>query len=224
MNQLRRCPARLSHIVPVAMLGAVLCLLTSCNVIGYGAHVIGGGNTTENVEAEYRGLVDQRVAVLVSASDHTMFHHPRAIEELCTILTSRLTNDIEGLRPTSPQQIVRFQQENPYWVTETYGSLARRLDVDRIVYVEVVEYGTTQPGNRHVYQGVVAANISVTEADGADPNNPAFSQTVKAMFPPDRPLGLLEADEESIKLGMHSLFVQQVARLFHDHKVVHENR
>ena len=153
-----------------------------------------------------------------------MFHHPRAIEELCTILTRRLTTDIAGLRPPTPQQLVRLQRENPYWVTETYGSLARRLNVDRIVYVEVVEYGTTQPGNRHGYQGVVAANVSVTEADGADPDNPVFTQTVKATFPPDRPLGLLEADEESIKLGMHSLFVQQVSRLFHDHKVVHENR
>ncbi len=172
-----------------------------------------------DVEAQYDGLANQRVAVLVSADREALAHHPDAPARVGQAVGARLATIIPGIKLTDPKQVALYQKNNPYWSLKPFAELTKALDVDRIVHVELSNYRTKDRGNAHVWRGVVSGSVGVAEADSAEPSNLAFLTTIESRFPADAPIGVLDADDETIELGMLDAFSRDVARLFHDHEV-----
>jgi len=175
---------------------------------------------TIRVESQYDGLAGQRFAVLVAADEYTLYRYPEAPLQISRAMTARLAENLPGATPTDPQQLDRFQQDNPFWNTLRYTDLVEMLGVDRLVVVDLVDYRTREPGNAHVWRGVITANIGVIEAEAPDPDNFAFSTTVRTEFPPDTKVGVVNSDEETIQLGMLSQFSRDAAGLFYDYEYV----
>lgn len=209
----------------VAALVMLMAWLAGCNIIGYGAHVVAGDPKEKKVwhDAEYEGLDNTTVAVMVSADDQVLYQFPNAPLDTARAVSARLTADVTGVSVTDPAQVIAFQQRNPYWNATPYRDLLQRLNVQRIVHVDLVQYATHEPGNRHVWRGVVVANINVASADAPNPNDLVYANTVQVVFPEDRPVGVLDADDRTIQLGMLTLFSKEVSRLFHGHERVQGN-
>ena len=194
-------------------------MLGGCGVIPWMASGVGGGEKTYSVEAQYRGLDNRSVAVMVSADEVTLFQQPNAPKTVARAITSLLAQHIPGIELTNPAQIAKYQVNNPYWTTLPYSQLIEKMGVDRLVLVDLVDYRTHEPGNAHVWRGVVTGNVLVIEADSPDPDNPAFFSTVRAEFPEDTTVGVVNADAQTIQLGMVSLFARRAGGLFYDHEV-----
>jgi len=225
--QVRECvdilSGRLLSAVGLTGLSVLLLVGVGCNWIGWGAYVIGGDKKkTHSVKAHYKGLDDKRLAVLVSADEHALYEHPTASLAVCRALTTELAIHVPGADPVDPQQIDQFQQENLYWDSVPYSQLINRLRVDRIVYVDLVEYTTHEAGNRYIWQGTIIANIGVLEGEAKNPNNFAYWNTIQVKFPDDRPVGLLEADGRIIEQQTLKRFAVKVGRLFRDHELTSE--
>lgn len=206
-----------------ALLLLALCLtLPGCNIIRYITRVVAGDDTSKRVKvlAEYDGLKDQRVAVLVAADEFTYFDYPNSTRRLRQAVTTRLTADIEGYKPVDPDQLETFQNNNPHWTTWTYGELLKRLDVDRIVYVDLSEYTTHQSGDPYTWRGVVVANVGVASTDAPNTNNLVYRQQIKVIYPEDDPVGVVDSDDETIELGMLNIFATAVSWKFTDHEEV----
>lgn len=198
----------------------VISLLPGCNIVGYVAHgVSGDGKKTHEVTADYPGLAGKSVAVIVAADEMTLFAHPGVQTRVCRAVTTQMAADIPGLELSDPEQIARFQLDNPYWNTLTYSELLAKLKVERLVYIDLTEYATHEPGNRHVWQGSVIAGVSVAASDASDPNNLVYTSTVTANFPEDGRIGVLDSNDNVIQAGMLRNFSLKVSRLFHNHKV-----
>lgn len=176
-----------------------------------------------DIKAQYQGLENQRVAVMVSADGYTLYEHPDAPMLLCRAVTGRIATNVPGITVTVPDSVIRFQKTNPYWTNLRYGELARRLGVDKIVLIDLVEYRTHEPGNAHIWQGVITANIGVVDASIPDPDNFVFYNTVTAKFPQNSSIGVINSDHESIQLGMVVLFARASGGLFYDHQVEAED-
>jgi hypothetical protein len=95
--------------------------------------------------------------------------------------------------------------------------MAEALDVDRIVYVDIVEYRLNPPGNQWLWEGVCAANVGIIERDGFDPD--AFAETfeISSRFPEETGVERSSATAGQIELGLLGQFVQRTAWLFHTH-------
>lgn len=172
-----------------------------------------------DVPAEYLGLADQRVAVMVAADGYMLSAHPDAPLHLCQALTSRIAGHVPGVTTTVPDQVIRFQKNNPYWLNLRYGKLVKKMDVDKIVLIDLVEYRTHEPGNSYIWQGLITANIGVIDAHASDPDNFVYYNTVRVRFPEESSIGVVDADDESIQLGMVFLFTRTAGGLFYDHQV-----
>lgn len=209
------------RLAALLMLAAAMSL-GGCNWLGYGAHALSGGdkNKTVAVDADYRGLDGKSVAVLVAADEYTLFRHPGSPQRVARAVTQQLTADIPGIKPVDPGQVARFQRDNAYWNTLTYGELLNRLKVERIVYIDLAQYTTNEPGDKHVWRGVVVGRVGVAAADATQPNDLVYGADVSAEFPPGQTVGVLEANEQTIQLGMLKTFAVEVSRLFHDHEKV----
>lgn len=178
-----------------------------------------GGEKTYKVQAQYRGLQGKTVAVLVAADEYLLFTQPRVSQLLIQAVSRELAAHVEDIRVVNAQRVAAFQQQNPYWSTTPYTRLIDELDVDRLVVVDLAEYRLHEPGNKHVWRGVITASVSVAEAEQSDPDQLAFSTQVRTLFPEDRKVGLVNADREQVELATLKLFVLKVGRVFYNHEV-----
>lgn len=186
--------------------------LAGCQGLGWLAQGIAGGDKPEvEAAADYTGLANKSVAVLVSADDRTLFSFPDAPNLVCKYVTARLAADVVGIRPLDPVQVAKFQRSNPDWIVVPYGELAHRLKVDRIVHINLAQYTTNEPGNQELWQGVIRARVGISEADGKDASNFVYTGDISAIYPPDKPMGILNSDSETIQLGTVRAFAKKVA-------------
>jgi hypothetical protein len=191
--------------------------MPGCSLVGFGAQVF-DGETTRQVDARYTNLTGQRVAVLVAASDNTLFQHPQARQVITKTISRRLAENVKNISLMNPEQVIDYQVANPYWHTLPYSDVLEKLEVDRIVLVDLVDYRTHEPGNDHVYRGLISANVGVLEADAVEPDNFAFRRQVRVQYPTDSKVGVVNADEQTIELATVKRFTDQAAGLFYNHE------
>lgn len=216
-----------SSVRPASLMGLCVALMlllasTGCEAGRFAAYVVGGdGERQVHVKAQYRGLENKRFAVLVAADEYTLFTYPGATQAISREMAARIATNVPGSVPMNPQEVAQFQKNNPYWITVPYGQLLERLKVDRLVVVDLVEYSLREPGNAHIWQGQIIANVGVAEAESPDGNRLAFNMTVKARHPDDSGrVGVLNSDDHTIQLGLLATFSTQAVWLFHDHEEV----
>ncbi|MBI1370801.1 MAG: hypothetical protein GC162_19380 [Planctomycetes bacterium] len=201
------------------LLGLVLAgALGGCEAVAWVAQGVTPTPPPIDVKAEYAALDNQRVAVLVDAKLETLFEHPMAQLEIAQALTTQLAASVPGVQVVDAKQVVEFQQRNIYWNTSTYSDLAKRLNVNRLVLIDISDYRLHEPGNMHLWRGTITGTVSVAATDSDHPNDLAYSTVVTAAYPPDKPMGAVNADERTIRLGMLDLFTRGVVGKFHDHK------
>lgn len=212
-------PTRMLRRVAVMTLAlAAATLLNGCLAAGWLADGVVDPNRTVNVAAEYHDLENQRVAVLVDADPSILYQQPLVHLEVATAISNRLADNVEGITVRDPEQIIRFQQRNLYWNTARYSELMERLEVDRILLVELVDYRLHEPGNANIWRGLMTANIGVAEADSDRPDDFAYATTVSVKYPPNNEVGLLNADQRTIRLATLDLFSRNVTGKFYEHE------
>jgi hypothetical protein len=194
--------------------------LAGCEAGRFMAYAVGGdGTRTVQVKAQYRGLEGKTFAVLVASDDYTQFAYPGATAAIGRDVTARIGSEIPGASPLDPARVAQFQRENPYWITVPYGQLIERLGVERLVVIDLVEYSLREPGNAHVWQGQIVANVGVAEFGEGDGNAMSFSTTVKGRFPDNSSrVGVLNSDDKTIQFGLLADFSARTTNLFRDHE------
>jgi hypothetical protein len=190
--------------------------LPACNWAGFFADVTAGGNDKPAPVARYQGLKDKKVAVVVSADEALLRTYPQAP----LAVSQSVTRAIKGVVPTAtvmdPKKVNDFQIENPYWNTFKNSDLVKRLDVDRIVYIDLIEYTTHEPGNANVWRGSVVANVQVISRDAENPDNYVYTDVVKALYPPASKVGVINSNDATIQNGMLNAFSSLVSYRFSD--------
>ncbi|MEQ9461770.1 MAG: hypothetical protein RIG82_12540 [Phycisphaeraceae bacterium] len=178
-----------------------------------------GGEGTREVDASYTGLDGRTVAVLVAADDQILYQHPAADRIIAQQVAAAFAESIPDIRLADPSTLASFKTQNPYWQSLLPSTLITGLGVDRLVIVSLYEYRLHEPGNAHLWRGIMSADISVIEAEAEDPDNPSFSTVVSTEYPTGSKVGVLASDSQTIELGLLKTFSTQTANLFHDHEV-----
>ena len=194
----------------------LLAFLSGCEVFGYVAQGVTPKPSPMLVKAEYHGLQNQKVAVLVDANQQLLFEQPLAQLEVGEVISRRLAGNVPGITVIDARQVVDFQNRNIYWTTIPYSQIAQRLGVTRLVLVELTDYRLHEPGNVNVWRGVISGNIAVAEVDGPRPDDLVYDAPVSVAYPPDKPLGVLKSDQRTMRLATLDLFSRAAAGKFYD--------
>ncbi|QDU71163.1 hypothetical protein [Mucisphaera calidilacus] len=198
------------------VLAALIPSLGGCDFLSY---LFLGYEDKEEVDAAYLGLDGRRVAVLVAADDQILYQHPGASRLIAQSLGASLVTGLENVTLADPATVDAFTNDNPYWETLLPSKLIEGLGVDRLVLVGLYEYRLHEPGNAHVWRGVVSADVSVIEVESEDPDNAAFSSVVSVQYPPETQIGVLESDSQTVEIGLLQAFAQKATNLFRKHEV-----
>jgi len=212
-------PRRLRR--PFAVLAAASALLA---LGGCAAFHLGGAMAQAfedqkliEVDAEYHGLENKRVAVLVDAGLDLLYEHPDLVQAVASGMSSRLLANVPGIEVVDPAAIVRWQWNTPQWNAMPWGEVANELDADRVVVVDIHDYRLNPPGNRYLWEGVCAATVGVIERDGFDPDTFVQAWDVRAEFPTQTGLDRASVAEQTIVFGLRLDFMQKSTRIFHRH-------
>ncbi len=197
-----------------------LCILTwLVTCIPLAGCAMPGEKKLVDVKAEYLGLANQKVAVMSAADAHLLHLYPQAPTLVSQAVSKRIARHVPGVTLIIPKELAAFLKANPYWANLPYSQLVDKLGVDKVVLIDLIEYQTHEPGNAYVWQGLITANIGVIDAHAADPDNLVYQNTVSVRFPEKSSVGIVDADHESIQLGMLYLFGKKAGGLFYDHQI-----
>ena len=166
---------------------------------------------------KYEGLEGKRVAVVVDAEMSTLYEHPDLVGKITSGVTARIGRDVPDTQVMRPADVIAWQWRTPQWNAMSRAEMAEDLGVDRVVLIEIYEYRLNPPGNRWLWEGVCAANVSVIEADGFDPDTFADTFTVTGEFPTISGVDRTQATAATIETGVLAEFIKRTAWLFHTH-------
>ncbi len=165
----------------------------------------------------YDGLENKRVAILVDVDMVTLYEHPDIAVTLAANVARRVATNVPGATVMSPAFVSEWQFRTPQWNTVPYSEIAERLDVDRLVHIDVYEFRLHPPGNQWLWDGVCTANIGIIERDGFDPDNYADMFNVSVAFPDMTGVTRENATAVGVKQGLLTLFTRKTSWLFFTH-------
>lgn len=188
-----------------------------CQIIGGIAYNIERTGSHE-VNAEYEGLQGKRVVVLVAADRVILANYPQLTTQLTSFISQRLATDANvGTGVISPTAVLKYQFDHPRWLYKSYGELAKDFGVDRVVMIDLFEFRLNEPGNRYLWDGLAAAKIGVTEADGPSPDEFVYSKDISVSFP-DKEAGPSDYSQSQVESVLRKRFVDRVVWLFYKHE------
>ena len=172
------------------LITAICCLLllvggatviSGCILLGVAASKL----PARTVPQAYEGLGGHTAATWVWCDGAIDLDYPQLSLDVSTVLqknleaardngTSRQRRELENMRFTIlPASVVKHQKRDPMLNMAPILDIAPRLDVDRLIYIEITRF-TTQGGTAAgLRRGVAEYNLSVIEVD---------PQTDKATF------------------------------------------
>ncbi|MDG2094098.1 MAG: hypothetical protein P8J89_02370 [Phycisphaerales bacterium] len=169
------------------------------------------------VLARYDGLEHQTVAVVVDADLATLYEHPMLCDTVAEGVSKRLQDKVSGIR-ILPQPIVRnWKFSTPQWNALPYGDIAKQLNVDRVVLVDIQNFRLHPRGNRWMWDGQCIAMVGIIERDNIEPDELADIYQVSARFPKLKELDRESATENAIRTGLYVEFIKNVGWLFYPH-------
>jgi len=189
-----------------------------CGVPNFFAWMFAPRHPKETIKAEFPLKADRLVIVPYAGTD-ILFNDPTAALEVSTGLVNEILRNMSAQVKTivHPVQVARWQESNIEWPNMPLADIAKAFQADTLLYVELERYTMMEDRSANLFRGRARARIQVVQP--AAERNPVYETIVEATFPEDRPVGVLETSEQTIRAGTNMYFARTVIGKFHDHEV-----
>ena len=210
----------IARLLCAAALCAAVVVSSGCNIVSVFGYMEESRrrSSTQEVKAEYDGLVDKTFAVVVMADRIIQSDQPEAVAKLTFDISERLRAESGAIGYIAAPAVLQFQFNNPRWVVMNYGELAKALNVQRLVVIDLNEYRLNEPGNKYLWAGVASGTISVIEADGPLPDEPIYRKQVKVRFPDKDGFGPADLPMAAVNTELARRFATRAAWALYTHQ------
>jgi len=181
------------------------------------AYYLFGGNQ-RSVEAEFEGLEDKKVAVVIYTDQRTQYEFPDLNLTLSSAISGRIEDNVDGVEIIPPTKIARFQDENIYWDEMDKTELGKALGADYIVFVPLEEFSTRLPDSAYLYRGRVTCQPTVHDVSKPLRQSRVHEfEKIRVVYPEHEPAGLATDNDRQIRAKTEQIFADRVAWKFYDH-------
>ena len=188
-----------------------------CGFLSYPFYVL-FGRTEERVKAEYIGLKDQKIALIIFGQPGIDFEDPFARLDLALATEQAIIQNVKTTEFADQEEIQSFQRARLDWYSLPMSEIAAKFQVQRVLYLELIQFTIREIDTVNLLRGRIWAQLSVFEADSAQPDVPAYESEVEIVFPEQAPEPYSENAKFAIRRESIRLFALETARKFHDHK------
>jgi len=191
-----------------------------CSIIAFGGAAKQAIEDQMLIEklAEYP-LEGMSVAVVINSDLVIHYEHPGIANLIAEAVSGRIAKHVKDVSVVHPGMIAKWQFETPQWTAMPTSEIAKALQVERVVYIDLIEYRLTPPGNQWLWEARCSAIIGIIEADSYEQDGFADSFEISGIFP-RRPsvLSRDEAKEADIERGLLTEFIKEASWLFFRHE------
>ena len=186
------CARPLTVLVQLCLVVLLVLPPAGCAVLGVAANAL----PEPDIAARYADLRGHSVAVMVWADRGVLIDYPSLRLDVAAGLQSKLQQakrskgELKDVRfPYVPASVVRFQEDHPEVQDQTITEVAPRLNVERLIYVEVDHLQTRADDAIDLFRGEATASIKVIAVDPATGRTTtAYEESgIVASFPPTGP-------------------------------------
>lgn len=174
--------------------------------------------STKSVPAEYHGFDGKSFAVIITADRMIQADKPGLLPGLTIAVSERIRANTNASGYVPPDVIIAWTANTPRWKAMTYSELAKALGVDRLVYVEVLEFRLHEPGNQYLWDGLASGTMGVYEADGPIPEEFAFRKQISVTFPDKKGSTPQDIPEVTVAERLQTRFVDRTVWPFYEHE------
>jgi hypothetical protein len=208
-------------IVLMMICGLALLLDGGCAALGVAAHAM----PPPTILPSYNGLAGKSVGVMVWADRGVRIDFPTIQVDLANAIQSRLkkaapdTKQLKGTTfPVEPASIVRYQQNHPEIEGAPIASVAPKLGVDRLIYVEIEVFSTRSDLTVDLFRGTASATVKVLEVTDGKVKSGYEESAIEVHYPPKAPReGIPNAGDYRIYTGTIDALATQIANRFLPH-------
>lgn len=198
-------------------------LASGCQYLGLAAYAA----PDPTVEGKYKGLADQKVAVMVWADDATAIDWPHLQLDVARGIEGRLQDaakkkdppkSLKGTTFAAAESVVRFQHDHPETAAESVTDVAPRLELTRLIYIEVQQFYTRPEESQELYRGQLIGNLKVVAVTDGRAKIVYSEEGIKVNYPEKSPEeGVLSGSDIEMYEKTVDAFAEQVANRFMPH-------
>jgi hypothetical protein len=217
-------PAGRRGILGVALLLA--CAMTSgCNLALLPFYLFRPeDDDKKTVEAEYKGLDNHSLAIVVFADNKVRYEYPTGREHVARAIAFEFGKEeprdkIKKLRVVDPGGVLGYQERNIHWDEMDKTQLGKVLGADLVLFVTLVEFTTREPQSVGLLRGVVTADVAIYQTSLPERESRVWQgEEIRVVYPEGDSLGIQGADDRKIRQETVARFAQKVVWKFYQHK------
>ena len=205
-------PIRFFRVTPrravVTLTVALAAALAGCNILGAVASKL----PRPPIKPDYTGLAGHSIGVMVYADRGLTIDFPSLQLDLANGVQQKLKlaqtqAKVEELKestfPVTPAQVVRYQRDHPLLQTAPVTDIAPKLGPDRLIYIEIGNFGTRSAEALTLFRGQASATLRIVEvAPDGTAKVPYEARDISTVFPAHAPAeGVLNANDQRIYVG-----------------------
>jgi len=193
-----------------------------CAALGVAAQAL----PEPDIQARYGNLHDHSVAPLVWVPRGLEVDYPSLRLDLVASIQSQLqraqaagVKDLKGATfPHAAASLVRFQQDHPELERTPIVTVAPRLGVQRVIYIEVENFQTRSDQAVDLYRGSATISLRVVEVENAQAKLAYEEPKLTVTYPPSAPPeGMPGVGDAKIYRGTVDLLATGIATRFYAH-------
>jgi len=191
-------------------------LLGGCNILQWPLYVLFGKGTTK-VKAEYAGLKNQRIAIIVATGPGINFEYPYARTNVALASAQVIGKYVKNAQFVAQDKIEAFQMENLDWATLPVETIGRKFDATRILYLDLYHFTMHEENSVHLLRGHIRSSARVYEINGS--GKAVYQTDISVKWPEHGPRPMSEATLARLQMETIVKFAKLLACKFYDHKV-----
>jgi hypothetical protein len=197
-----------SYLLTFLSLTSLVAITSGCaSALATAMYVIRG----TNVEAEFDGLKDKRVAVVCRPPTSLAYTNANTAPELAKQVGLRLSKNVAKIEVIDQQEVAEWTDENTW---DDYVEIGRALEADMVVGIDLEDFTLYQ--GQTLYQGKASVRIKVY--DLADDGRVVYEKIPpQSIYPPNTGIPTQEKIEAEFGRQYIGVLAEEIARHFYDH-------
>lgn len=202
----------------VLLLVAVFSTAGGCKQLGALIYM-GMPKQTKDISAEFTGLENHTVAVVIYCDESTQYENHEVRMTLGTIIAHQLRKNVKKIKVINPGIVSRFQDENLHWGSLPKWQMAEKLGADYVLFISLMQYSMRVPGQVSAFQGRIIAEPKLYLGSDHD-DEPVWEsdEVIEVTYPKIR--AVYEARHEAkIRYTTEVIFADKLTKCFYDYTV-----
>jgi hypothetical protein len=163
-------------------------------------------------------LEGKAVAVVIDTDLSVHYEHPGISNIIAEGVAGRIAMHVESVSVLHPKVVAQWQFETPQWSAMPTTDIAKALNVDVVIFINLHNYSLTPPGNQWLWDGYCSASIGIIEGTSYVDDGYVDVYEIQSSFPTSiKHLTREESNKATIERGLLAEFIKQTAWLFYFH-------